>query len=52
MKKSVKEEKRRTTGAGTNRVTVRHVGIQDDPGYETDVRTYEDEECILYDNLD
>lgn len=52
MKKSVKEEKRRATGAVANRVTVRHVGAQDDPGYETDVRTYEDEESILYDNLD
>ncbi len=40
---SVKQEKR---------VTVRCVGIQEDPGYETDVKTYEDEEGILYDNLD
>ena len=32
---------------------VRNFGIQEDPGYETDVKTYEDEEeGILYDNLD
>ena len=32
---------------------VRHLGVQDDLGYETDVKTYEDEEeGILYDNLD
>lgn len=32
---------------------VRHLGVQDDPGYETDVKTYGDEEeGILYDNLD
>ena len=29
-----------------------HLGVQDDPGYETDVKNYEDEEGILYDNLD
>jgi hypothetical protein len=31
---------------------VRHLGVQDDLGYETDVKTYEDDEGILYDNLD
>ncbi len=32
---------------------VRTLGVQEDPGYETDVKTYEDEEeGILYDNLD
>jgi hypothetical protein len=31
---------------------VRHLGVQDDLGYKTDVKTYEDEEGILYDNLD
>ena len=32
---------------------IRSFGRQDDPGYETDVKTYEDEEeGILYDNLD
>lgn len=32
---------------------IRTHGGQDDPGYETDVKTYEDEEeGILYDNLD
>lgn len=34
-------------------IRVRHLGVQDDPGYETDVKTYGDEEeGILYDNLD
>ena len=42
-KDSVKQERH---------VTVKHVSILDDPGYETDVKTYEDEEGILYDNLD
>ena len=32
---------------------VRHHVVQDDPGYETDVKNYGDEEeSILYDNLD
>lgn len=32
---------------------VRNVRTINDPGYETDVKTYEDEEeGILYDNLD
>ena len=36
-----------------NPIRVHHLGVQDDPGYETDVKTYGDEdEGILYDNLD
>lgn len=32
---------------------MRTIGRMDDPGYETDVKNYEDEEeGILYDNLD
>jgi len=31
---------------------VRHLGVQDDLGYETDVRSNEDEEGIFYDKLD
>ena len=32
---------------------VRNISTQDDLGYETEVKTYEDEEeGILYDNLD
>lgn len=53
MKESVKEM-RKGTEVTKRSIKVRHVGILDDPGYETNLRTYEneEEEGILYDNLD
>ena len=53
MKESVKEMRK---GAESTKrdIKVRHVGILEDPGYETNIRTYEneEEEGILYDNVD
>ena len=46
------KEMRKETKATERSIKVRHVSILDDPGYETNLRTYEDEEGILYDNLD
>ncbi len=52
MKESVKEMRKGTEDTKRS-IKVRHVGILDDPGYETDLRTYENgEDGILYDNLD
>jgi len=53
MRESVKEMRKGAESTKRN-IKVRHVGILEDPGYETNLRTYEneEEEGILYDNVD